>query len=118
IGDVTVTLFDVPPDVMRAATIGGPAVQVVIEQPGQNGTVTFTGRVGQRILVHISGNSTNGVAIQVRDIDRGTTLASAISSASSFGLPTFTIPSTGSYIVVLDPVGPNTGMLNVAVAEK
>jgi hypothetical protein len=118
IGNVTVTMFDVPPDVTRAATIGGPAVQVVIEQPGQNGAVTFAGRAGQPIAVHISGNSTGGVAIRITSKDGGTPLASASSAASSFGLPPVTLPATGTYVVVLDPTGPRIGALNVSVAEK
>jgi hypothetical protein len=119
IGNVTVTMFDVPPDATRSITIGGPAVHLVIEQPGQNGAVTFAGRQGQQIVVHISGNSTRAVAIRVlKEKDRNTILMSTTSSASSFGVPTFTLPATGAYIVVVDPIGANTGALNVSVAEK
>jgi len=42
-GTVTVTLFDVPPDVTGSVAIGGPAVAVTTTQPGQNGTLTFSG---------------------------------------------------------------------------
>jgi hypothetical protein len=117
IGEVTVTLFDVPPDVAGSATVGGPAVQVAIEQPGQNGAVTFTGRQGQQVTVHISGNSTKGVTIQMLTEDNQT-LASMTSSALSFALPAVTLPASGSYCVVVDPSGPNIGVLNVSVAEK
>jgi len=117
IGEVTVTLFDVPPDVAGSATVGGPAVQVAIEQPGQNGAVTFTGRQGQPVTVHISGNSTKAVTIQMLTEDNQT-LASMTSSALSFALPAVTLPASGSYRVVVDPSGPNIGVLNVSVAEK
>ncbi len=118
IGNVTVTLFDVPPDVTRTAAIGGTAVQVVIQQPGQNGAVTFTGRQGQRIRVHVSGNTSKGVTIEVLTEDGQTKLASMTSSALSFALPDAMLPITGAYRVVVDPTGPNIGVLNVSVAEK
>jgi hypothetical protein len=117
-GNVTVTLFDVPPDVARVASIGGAAVQVAIQQPGQNGAVTFIGSQGQRITVHVSGNTTKGVTIRLVMEDRRTTLASTTASALSFALPTVTLPSAGTYTVVVDPTGPNIGVLNVSVAEK
>jgi mono/diheme cytochrome c family protein len=117
-GNVTVTLYDVPPDVARTTTIGGAAVQVAIQQPGQNGAVTFTGREAQRISVYISGNTIKGVTIQLLTEDGRTTLTTATSSALSFGLPDVTLASAGGYRVVVDPNGPNIGVLNVSVAEK
>jgi len=118
IGNVTVTLFDVPPDVTLTTTIGAPALRVAIQQPGQNGAVTFAGTEGQRVVVHISGNLTGGVTIQVMDGGRRSALASITSSMSSFALPTIALPSTGTYVVVVDPNGANVGAVNVSVAEK
>jgi hypothetical protein len=118
LGNVTVTMFDVPPDVTRATTIGAAAVQVAVEQPGQNAAVTFDGREGQQLLVHVSGNSIKGVAVHLLKKDGAAPLASAVSAASSFGLPPVALPATGTYTVVVDPTGPNTGVLNVAIAEK
>jgi hypothetical protein len=40
------------------------------------------------------------------------------SSALSFALPDAMLPITGAYRVVVDPIGPNIGVLNVSVAEK
>jgi mono/diheme cytochrome c family protein len=117
-GNVTVTLFDVPPDVSRTTTIGGPAVTIATEQPGQNGTLTFVGREGQRVAVHVSRNTMNSVTIQVLSADRRTIVGSGTTSGSSFALPAMTLPSTGAYLVKVDPVGVNIGALDVVVLPE
>jgi hypothetical protein len=118
IGDVTVTLFDVPPDVARTTTVGSAAVQIAVQQPGQNGAVTFIGREGQRVSIHISGNTIRGVAVRLTTEDGLTALASTASVELSFGLSEVTLPASGTYRVLVDPTGSNIGVLNVSVAEK
>ena len=56
IGDVTVTLYDVPPDVMGSVAVDGLAVGVTTTEPGQNGVLTFQGEASQRVTVHVIGN--------------------------------------------------------------
>jgi mono/diheme cytochrome c family protein len=118
IGDVTVTLFDVPPDVTRTTTMGSAAVRVALQQPGQNGAVTFVGREGHRVSVHISGNTIRGVTVRLLTEDGRTTLASVTASELSFALPDVTLAVAGTYRVLVDPTGANIGVLNVSVAEK
>src|SRR4029077_18222979 len=101
-GTVTVTLFDVPPDVAGSVAIGGPAVAVTTTQPGQNGTLTFSGAASQRVTVHAIGNTTQGVVVTMRGAD-GRVLASTTSAAGSFNLATVMLPSTGIYTVSIDP---------------
>ena len=47
----------------------------------------------------------------------GTQLASTVSSASSFNLPTQTLPTTGTYTIEINPSGSNTGSVNVSVTN-
>jgi hypothetical protein len=116
VGNVTVTLFDVPPDVTRMATVGGPAVDITTEQPGQNGIVTFAGTDGERVAVRVARNTINAVMVRLLGADGRTVIGSTTSTAATFDLPDLTLPSTGFYSVIVDPVGMNVGSLSVAIA--
>jgi hypothetical protein len=48
-GSMTLTLLNVPPDVIVPITPGGPSKSVTTTVPGQNGRLTFTGTAGQRV---------------------------------------------------------------------
>jgi len=116
VGNVTVTLFDVPPDVTRMATVGGPAVDITTEQPGQNGIVTFAGTDGERVAVRVARNTIHAVMVRLLGADGRTVLGSTTSTATTFDLPDLTLPATGFYSVIVDPVGMNVGSLRVAIA--
>jgi hypothetical protein len=47
----------------------------------------------------------------------GTQLTSSTSSLGSFNLAQQTLPTTGTYTVVVDPAGKNTGSLNLSVTN-
>ena len=114
-GVVTLTVYDVPPDVTRSIAIAGPAVAVTTTQPGQNGTLTFSGTDLQRVTVHVTGNRMREVTVTVLSADAATPLAASTSSAGSFNLAAVTLPSTGRYTIHVDPAGMAIGTLNIAV---
>ena len=116
-GNVTVTLFDVPPDVTSATTIGGPGVTIKAEQPGQNGIVTFGGTRDQRVVVLVTANTIGAVTINVVSSDQ-TVLASIASAAASFTLPAVTLPSTGTHAVIVDPSAASIGTIHVSVTAS
>ena len=62
VGDATLTLHGVPPDVTDTVAAGGAPVTATTTVPGQNALVTFAGTAGQRVSVAIAdvtvGNST------------------------------------------------------------
>jgi mono/diheme cytochrome c family protein len=117
-GTVTLTMYDVPPDVNAMTAIGGPAVAVTTTQPGQNGLLTFSGAASQRIAVHVVGNRIPGVTITLLRAGRETTLAAATSSAATFNLPALTLPSSETYAISIDPQGVAVGTLNIAVTSS
>lgn len=117
-GAVTVTMYDVPPDISGTVAIGGPAVAVTITQPGQNGVLTFDGAALQRVAVHVVGNRISGVTVRLLSADRATVLAASTSASGTFSLPAVTLPSAGSYAISVDPVGMAVGTLNVAVTLR
>src|SRR5262249_5280984 len=57
IGSMTVTLYNVPPDVTSTITPGAPATAVEIGTPGQNAAFTFSGTAGDRVTLRASGVS-------------------------------------------------------------
>jgi hypothetical protein len=117
-GDVTLTLYDVPPDTTDAIAIDGRAVAVTTKQPGQNGTLTFEGSTSQRVTVHVTGNRMREVTVTLRSASGAGVLTSSTSSAGSFNLPAVTLPSNGTYVIVIDPVGMNVGSMNIAVTRR
>ena len=114
-GNVTVTMYDVPPDVARSATIGGPPAAIAVEQPGQNATVSFSGAANQPVAISVSGNTIGAVKITVLS-DDGRELSAIVSSAASFVLPPFALASAARHSVVVDPPGTAVGRLNLIIA--
>jgi YD repeat-containing protein len=114
IGDTTLTLYTFS-DVTGTVTIGGSAVTVTIATPGQNGTLTFAGTASQQVTVYVSNNTISNVTLSLLKPD-GTALTSASSIFGSFNLSPQTLPTTGTYTIVVDPYSSSTGSLDVRVA--
>jgi YD repeat-containing protein len=115
-GSVTVQLFDVPPDVTGSVTVGGSALGVTTTTPGQNASITFSGTSGQQATVHLTGNTMGLTAVKLLKPD-GSQLTTSSSSSSSFNLSTQTLPTTGTYTIVIDPTKAGTGTINVSVTN-
>jgi YD repeat-containing protein len=121
-GTTTLTVYDVPADTQGTVTIGGGAVAVSPGTPGQNGSLTFSGTQSQNITVRLTSNTigTGGIrgvtTVRLLKPD-GSQLASVASSASSFNMASQTLPTTGTYTIVVDPSGTDTGSINVQVTN-
>lgn len=116
VGSLTLQLHDVPADTTGSVTVGGSAVAVPLGTPGQNGTLTFTGTATQQVTVRLTGNTYGQVTVKLLKPD-GSQLLSSTSSASNFNLTTQTLPTSGTYTIVIDPVSANTGTINVSVTN-
>jgi hypothetical protein len=115
-GSITLTLYNVPPDVTGTIAIGGPAVPITITTPGQNAGPTFSGTTGQQVTVRVTGNTICVVTVRLLRPD-GTSLTSSTSCSGSFNLTTQTLPTTGTYTINIDPNGASTGSLNVSLTS-
>ena len=120
-GTVTLNLYNVLPDVTGSITPGGSAVTVTTESPGQNGILTFAGTANQRVLV-VGTNGISGqvgitcdVSATIRKPD-GSTLASACMEGSGI-IDTQTLPTSGTYSILVDPVLHVTGSLTLALTN-
>ena len=106
-GSMTISLYLVPPDITGTITPGGPAVPVSITTPGQNANLTFSGNAGQKITLIWNGVTIPGGTVSILKPD----------GSNLYGLPVNTgewiddvgLPLTGTYTIVLDPAGGNTG---------
>jgi uncharacterized protein YhfF len=122
VGSATLMLHDVPPDVTDGIAAGGPPVAVTTTAPGQNALVTFAGTAGERLSVQIAdvtmGTSTCcSVRVSILRPD-GKTLVAPLSVGTTGGfLDATTLPSTGTYTVLVDPQGTNTGGATLVLGD-
>jgi uncharacterized protein YhfF len=118
-GTVTLKLYDLPADFTGSVTVNGSSLTVPLAPgqllPGQNGTVTFSGTSGQQVTVHLTGSTITNVAVRLLKPD-GTQLTSTTGFSSNFNLSQ-TLPTTGTYTIVIDPPGANTGSITVNVSN-
>jgi YD repeat-containing protein len=115
-GSLALTLYDVPADTTGTVSIGGSAVAVPLAIPGQNGSLTFSGTSGQQVTVHLTGNTFGWTTVNLLKPD-GSTLTSSWWFTGSFDLSQQTLPTTGTYTIVVDPTGANAGTINVSVSN-
>jgi hypothetical protein len=87
--------------------IGDPAQTIAISRPGQTARYTFTGTAAQTLRLNWSSVSvagTGSVAVTILNPSGGTVSpTSSFANGASGGLDIGTLPSAGTYTVVLDP---------------
>jgi hypothetical protein len=122
-GSMTLTLYDVPPDVTGSISAGGPAATVSMGPvPGQNASLRFDGAAGQRVSVRLTsvtiGTSTCCSArVSIWKPD-GTTLVYPTLVGTNGGfVDTATLPVGGSYSILVDPVGTDLGSMTLALYD-
>ena len=115
VGSLTLQLYAVPADTTGTVTIGGSAATVTLSTPGQNGTLTFSGTASQQVTVRMTSNTFGWVTVRLLKPD-GSTLTSSL-GFGSFNLTMQTLPTTGTYTIVVDPSAAVTGAINVGVTS-
>jgi uncharacterized protein YhfF len=111
-GNVTVNAYEVV-DVNGSITIDGPQQQPAVGTPGQTVRLTFSGTAAQRVSINSTAATFTGcwtIAILKPDASQ---LASVFSCGSSSFLEPQTLPTTGTYTLLVDPSGAATGQVNV-----
>ena len=113
-GTVTLTLFDLPPDVSATATLGGPAVTLTTVAAGQNARALFTGTAGDGVIVRTGPANCCSTSVSVLKPD-GTTLVgpSYFTIAGGFIYTKLTV--SGTYTVVVNYQGTSLGSTSVSV---
>ena len=115
-GTATVRLSDVV-NVAGSLTINDPAAPISLSNPGQLAQLTFGGTQGQQVTVRFTAVTIGGttpVRLLRPDLTQQT---SGYLFAAPGNLATQTLPTTGTYTVVIDPVGGNAGTVSVHVTS-
>jgi hypothetical protein len=115
-GSMTLTLRLVPADATAtsgALTANGTSASVNIPAPGQNGRISFAGTANGRLAFTLVsfGSAYCDAKISVLKPDNTTLIGSACAVNGKFFAPK-TLPVTGTYKLVVDPQGSNTGTAN------
>ncbi len=111
-GSMTLTAYD-PVDVTGSITPSatGDSTNVTIGTPGQNAMISFDGVTGQSFSLDVTNSSLAGAWVAVFEPapdDTATVLQAYFDTSGVSPLPV-TLPETGTYTILIDPVGANTG---------
>ena len=116
IGNVTIRLYNTP-DITGTITLNGATVTPSLTVPGQRARYTFTGTAGQWVNLGLTAVTISSSAVSMLKPD-GTTLVSTTVSTSGGSLdPTTTLPTTGTYTIVVDPTGLATGNMTLTLTS-
>jgi hypothetical protein len=103
------------PNNAGSSEIGAPTT-VTIDTPGATAVRTFPATAGQKLTLTVTGNSIAGADITVRDANGAITATLFVSSATGFR-EVFTLPTTGTYTITVDPRDENVGSLTFELGD-
>jgi len=122
-GSITMSLYDVSADVSGTITPGRSPFTVTITTPGQNGQLTFSGTANQKIA--LQGTNASGFHQTLWDCDLyvsilnpdTSTLVGATCMAAGGSIGATTLPTTGTYTIVVNPVGSPVGSITLTATN-
>jgi hypothetical protein len=115
-GNVTVTLNAASEVDGGSLGVGGAGATATTNVSGQVARFTFDGTAGQAVIVHLTNNTMGYCYVYLLNPD-GTQLTRYETSAGSFDLPTQTLPTSGTFIIRVDPYDANTGSITASVTR-
>jgi YD repeat-containing protein len=115
-GDLTLTLYDVPPDITGSLTIDAPPQTITFVAPGQQALLTLAGTAGLSLTIRGS-NSSVGCFNNIALIFAGGGSSWAPVCGASFTLGPTTLGATATYTLLLDPDKANIGGLDIQVTN-
>ena len=107
-------LFATVPDNTGTTAIG-TSTTVSTSTIGENAVRSFAGTAGQKLTLTVSGNTYSAVDMTVRD-PGGVFVTGQFASAATAFHDVFTLPSTGTYTITIDPRDQLTGTLTFLLA--
>lgn len=112
IGNMTLTLTS---PLTGTITLDGASVPLNLAKAGQTARYTFSGASGQWLSLGLTSVTISSSTVTLLKPD-GTTLASNTIGTAGGGLePPSALPTTGTYTLVVDPSGTNTGNITVTL---
>jgi len=122
IGNLNVTVHDVPPDTTGTITPGGSSQTVTNTVPGQNGVRTFSGTANQCVSLNVSsvsftGGTYNYVTVALKKPDGSTLTSSVFENGSGGFIDAQILPTTGTYTIFVDPWDTGVGSLTLTLND-
>ncbi len=115
-GNMKLALYNAP-DLTGTIMADQVAVTPRLTVPGQRALYTFNGTAGQWVNLGLTGVSIASSTLSILKPD-GSKLASTTIGQSGGSLdPATALPETGTYTVVVDPVGNHTGSMTLALSS-
>lgn len=109
VGDITLTLSQ---EVARTIKPGKTAVSISLTRAGQRARLTFNGTANQRVSVNLTGVTIPQYTLSIVKPD-----GSILASTGTPFLEPQTLPTAGTYAVLLDPAQAYTGNATVALYD-
>ena len=97
-------------------TPGGPPVTVTTTSPDENASLGFEGQAGQRVSVAMSAVTIPVSQVSILKPD-GTVLTSGYTGTAGGFVDARTLPLTGTYTLVVDPLGTGTGSMTLTLYD-
>ena len=98
--------------------LDGPSMPVSLTKPGQTARYTFTGNAGQWVSLGLTSVGITSSAVTLMTSE-GTILAStAVGTAGGKLEDQNPLPTTGTYTVLIDPVGSYTGKMTLTLSTE
>ena len=101
--------------------VGDPAQAIAASRPGQTARYTFSGTSGQLLRLNWTGAVVGGgatVAVSILRPDGSTLSSSSFVNGATGGFDIASLPSTGTFTVVLDPSNAATFSASVALVTR
>jgi YD repeat-containing protein len=114
IGTETLQLYNVPADVTASASMNGSAVPVSTTVPGQNASVTFSGTAGQIVTITLTSGTYSNCGLTVQN-PAGSNVDYGSCGGATNTVGPFTLGTTGTYTILIDPIGAAIGGVTVQV---
>jgi hypothetical protein len=110
-GQVTLRLIT-DHDQRGTVTPDGPPVMATVGQPGAESRFTFSAHAGQKVALEVTGSTFPGQCDLVEiDGPDGSELNDACTVGATGSMTGTALPTTGTYTVLVNPAGPDTGQL-------
>ncbi len=115
-GNMTLTLYGTA-DVTGTITIDGATVTPTLTVPGQRARYTFTGTAGQWVNLGLTAVTITSSTVAMLKPDGTTLVSTSIGTGGGSLDPTTTLPTSGTYTIVVDPAGLSTGSMTLTLTS-
>lgn len=115
-GTITLRLYNTP-DVSGTVILNGAVVTPTLTVPGQRARYTFAGTAGQWVNLGLTAVTISSSTVTLLKPDGTTLEAGPIGTSGGSIDPITTLPTTGTYTIVVDPAGLATGSMTLTLTS-